>query len=467
MRERLISGLTLSVLLAVVAGSVRASGLPSEEHARRASSAGVSAEWAARAPWFVFEVDTDHDTGQHVSVAVDPYGYYGGTYVSYYDVTYQDLRVAHFTASGGNCGPDDSWHCHTVDSGGDVGTYSSVAARAGGVNVSYHDATNGDLKWAESTDYPYHQTWRVRTVERGSIPAKTGLYTSLALPSYGSPRISYHYSDPSGDDALKMAAYSGAGGNCGQGEHAGKWRCKPVRAGEGVGEFTSLALDEDWIRYIAYYDRAADDLWVATNETGSNCGPGGNTWTCYPVSGSGSDVGKYASIYVDDASRFHMAYYDDTTNTLMYATEVGSGGNCGILGSAQCDAIEGMPEDYHAVGISMAEDAAGYPVIAYQGEYGSLKIARPLDALGMPPGAGNCGPEVGLFATWYCETVDPYVSKFSFSYRNGDYASIAVSPAGLATIAYYRVYTHVEPDDGNLVIARQRVQVYLPLVMRN
>jgi hypothetical protein len=59
------------------------------------------------------------------------------------------------------------------------------------------------------------------------------------------------------------------------------------------------------------------------------------------------------------------------------------------------------------------------------------------------------------------------VSKFNFSYRNGDYASVAVSPAGLATIAYYRAYTHVEPDDGNLVIARQRLQVYLPLAVRN
>jgi hypothetical protein len=408
-------------------------------------------------------VDTDGDTGQYVSVAVDPVGYYGGTYVSYYDVTHQDLRVAHFTASGGNCGPDDSWYCQTVDSGGDVGTYSSVAASAGGVNVSYHDATNGDLKWAESTDYPYHRTWRVRTVERGSIPAKTGLYTSLALPSYGIPRISYHYSDPGGDDALKTARYVGGGGNCGYDEHAGKWRCDAVRAGEGVGESTSLVMGDDLIKHIAYYDRAAGDLWMATSESGSNCGPGGNTWTCYPVSGASADVGKYASMYVDDANHFHIAYYDDSANVLMYATDVGSGGNCGVLGSAQCDEIDTMPEDYHPVGISMAQDAAGYPVIAYQAVDTSLNLARPLDALGLPPGAGNCGPEVGLFRTWLCETIDRH--GWWINYRNGDFASIAVSNSGLATVAYYRYY--VDHANGNLVVAQQRMQVFLPLVIRN
>jgi hypothetical protein len=147
----------------------------------------------------------------------------------------------------------------------------------------------------------------------------------------------------------------------------------------------------------------------------------------------------------------------------MYATDVGSGGNCGVLGSAQCDEIDTMPEDYHPVGISMAQDAAGYPVIAYQAVDTSLNLARPLDALGLPPGAGNCGPEVGLFRTWLCETIDRH--GWWINYRNGDFASIAVSNSGLATVAYYRYY--VDHANGNLVVAQQRMQVFLPLVIRN
>jgi hypothetical protein len=332
----------------------------------------------------------------------------------------------------------------------------------GVVNISYHDATNGDLKWAESSDYPLHQIWRIRTVDRGAIPAKTGLYTSLSLPKVGSPRISYHSRDPDGDDALKIAIYIGGGGNCGYGDDAGEWRCDTLATGEGVGQYTSFAIDDDSHRHIAYYNAVNSELWYATNVSGSNCGPGGNTWTCIPVSGASADVGRYASLYVDSGKRFHVAYYDATNEALYYAVDVGWGGNCGVLGSSQCDEIDSMPADYHPLGVSIAEDAAGYPIIAYQAENTSLKLARPLDALGLPPGYGNCGPEVGLFRTWICETVDRH-GQF-ITYRNGDFASIDVNSSGLATIAYQGFITG---SGGNLMVAQQRMRVFLPLVMKN
>jgi hypothetical protein len=425
---------------------------------------------AASAPWSKFEVDTAGDTGQHVSIAIDPYPYYGGVYVSYYDATNKDLRMAHFSPSlgpAGNCGPGNSWYCQTVDSENDVGQYSSIAAVAGGVNISYHDATDGELKWAESTDYPYHQNWRIHTVDRENSPVKTGLYTSLALPSYGSPRIAYHTSNPDGDDALKMARYVGGGGNCGYGDDKDPWRCDTLQTGEGVGLYTSLVVDDDWYRYIAYYNAVNGDLWYATNRSGTNCGPG-DTWTCIPVSGASADVGRYASLYVDSGNHFHIAYYDATEKKLMYAVELASGvGNRGVLGSAQCDEIDSMPADYHPLGISITEDGAGYPIIAYQGEDISLKLARPLDALGLPPGAGNCGPEVGLFRTWLCETIDLYATLPKVYWRNGDFAAIAVDHLGLATIAYQRFWVVDEHSSGNLMVAIQpRARLFLPLVMK-
>jgi hypothetical protein len=111
------------------------------------------------------------------------------------------------------------------------------------------------------------------------------------------------------------------------------------------------------------------------------------------------------------------------------------------------------------LGISIAEDAAGYPIIAYQSEGGSLNVARPLAALGLPVGSGNCGPE-DLFYKWFCETIDPY-NPF-VPYRNGDYISLDVSPSGLATIAYQGFITS---SGGNLMVAYQRFQVFLPSVM--
>jgi hypothetical protein len=119
-----------------------------------------------------------------------------------------------------------------------------------------------------------------------------------------------------------------------------------------------------------------------------------------------------------------------------------------------------MMQGYNPLGVSMAEDAAGYPIIAYQSQYGSLNAARPLGALGMPAGSGNCGPEIP-FTTWYCETIDP-AGKWVY-HRDGDYVSIAVDSAGLATVAYYGF---IRPEGRNLMVAYQRFQLFLPLVMK-
>lgn len=179
MRGRRVSGLMLSVTLLLLAGG---SGPVRRVQPNEPGEAvDASASSVANAPWVKMELDTAEDTGHHVSIAIDPI--LGGVYISYYDATAQHLRMAHYRPDlglAGNCGPDDSWYCQTVDGGSDVGKYSSIAAMAGGVNISYHDATYGDLKWAESTDAPYHQTWRIRTIDRGIFPAKTGRWASFA-----------------------------------------------------------------------------------------------------------------------------------------------------------------------------------------------------------------------------------------------------------------------------------------------
>jgi len=458
MKVRNIFGITLSVLLLLLAPGSGLAREPLPTGLSETTDANTSA--ATNAPWFKFEVDTRLDTGQHVSVAVDPWT--GRTYVSYYNAADKDLRVAQYMGIGGNCGPDDSWYCQTVDSEGDVGQYSSIAVKLGVVNISYHDAGNRDLKWAESSDNPYNRIWRIRTVDKAISPSSAGQYTSLKLPAVGSPRISYHFSDPVNGDELRIATYVGGYGNCGYGVHAGKWQCDRIQIGAGLGQYTSLALDGDGNMHIAYYDKGDGDLWYATSASGTNCGPGGTTWLCYPVTGSTTDAGKFASMYVDEGGRFHIAYYDATNDVLKYAVNVGSGGNCGVGGSAQCDTIDTMQADYHPLGISIAEDTAGYPIIAYQSYNGSLNVARPVAAVGLSGGGGNCGPG-DLFSTWYCETIDR--SGRFIQWRNGDYVSIAVNPAGLATIAYYRLYTDF--TDGNLMVANQRLQIFLPLTLKD
>jgi len=62
-------------------------------------------------------------------------------YISYYDAISDDLKLAYFNGT--------VWITQTVDSEGDVGSWSSLALdQAGCPHISYYDATKGDLKYA-------------------------------------------------------------------------------------------------------------------------------------------------------------------------------------------------------------------------------------------------------------------------------------------------------------------------------
>ncbi len=420
---------------------------------------------AAKAPWFNIEVETPNDVGKFASIALNPT--LGLFFISHYDATNQALRIARYPGSGLECDPQTDWSCLEIDGVVNLGQYASTALNPDteAPGITYYDATNGSLKYTFFYN-PY--LWNRRTpfaVDRGiSGISSVGLHTSLAYSNNGRPNIAYQFNNISGVDALMLAYYSQASGNCDNGDYPEEWRCETITTGEGVGQYNSLVVRDDWEFHLAYYDAGNGYLGYATSETHGqigNCGPYGNSWVCYPISGGSLDVGKYASMYVDDESNFHIAYYDDTNNELKYAVNVGTGGNCGVLGSAQCDTIDDMPEDTHPVGISIAEDPAGYPVIAYQSKFGALNLARPLAALGMPAGSGNCGPGE-LFQTWYCITINPYNPWVPA--RHGDYLSLAINPAGLGTIAYYGFITNT--SGGNLMVARQWMQTFMPLVTK-
>ncbi len=424
--------------------------------------------------WHTATVDSSGDRGTHTSIAFNPS--YGTPWISYYDEDNGDLMVARRVSAGGNCGPNNGWNCETVDSTNDVGQNSSIdvyvnPAIIGSlqVGVAYQDVTVKALKFAEysCSGFPPACSWNVVTIEQagaGALPGY-GRYTSIKYDADGTPHIAYYVVRYEGDiivSELRFASRVSSGGNCGVGSAAGKWRCIIVEG--SAGEYASLDISL-LTPYIAYYKGSTGDLRYASpaGSGAGNCGPG-NTWYCYTVDGSVSDVGQAVSFrapaFAGDQMRF--AYYDATNGKLRYAVYVGVGsGNCGPSNSFLCYTIEAAASPSGYRNISLAVDSAGNPLIAYQQvtfPFSQLRVAQPAS----DPSKANCGvPDGGFFPTWQCFTVDTAGTLFSIA----SHVSADFDPDDLPMIAYSQ--SSISTGDTNLKIAYGQIGVFLPLVLRN
>src|SRR5437667_55015 len=121
--------------------------------------ATCAANCTTAANWEAVAVDQDQIVGVYTSLAVDASG---RVHVSYYDETNGDLKYATCAAS---CTTAANWQSVAVDQSGFVGPYTSLGVDGSGrVHVSYHDGTNGDLKY---TSYAESS----RTAGSGPTPA--------------------------------------------------------------------------------------------------------------------------------------------------------------------------------------------------------------------------------------------------------------------------------------------------------
>ncbi|MEE4273071.1 MAG: hypothetical protein V2I67_15465 [Thermoanaerobaculales bacterium] len=437
-----------------------------------AVATGVNADEPDALPvsdWPIEMAVTHVDVGLHMDVATDQIT--GETIISYYDEVGKDLYLAlSFGPGPGNCGPNDSWHCHLLDSDGDVGQYNSVAVGGGGgwaeVWVSYYDATNAALKVVRAEYYRFtgdQFSSETRTIDSGNPATSSfkGRYTAIALSPASVPHIAYQYGNPfpNVDEAQLYAHYVGVGGNCGEGADVGKWQCDLITNDEGVGEYAAIDYELDPRATVAYFDRDRGFPMVATYAgSGGNCGPS-NTWLCRSVEHATHVTGKYLSLYTEASGVPHIAYYNETDESLEYATYVVSGGNCGFSSVSlqwewQCDWIDDMGSSPASMGLAMGEDGAGYPVIAYQDATSmvgpaTLKLARPYAATDWS-GVPNCGPQ-DLLYTWLCERVDEGGSDLD----EASVVAMSMNPAGEALVAYRELDSYPYPTEGRIKVAME------------
>lgn len=129
----------------------------------------------SHAAWRTRTVDAPGN-GMSPSLAVDSSN---RPHISYYDYTNKDLKYAKWNGT--------SWETTTVDSAGDVGSYSSIALDAAGYpHISYNEHLG-------SLDHLKHAKWNGSSWEIETVDATdwVGSYNSIAIDGGGNPHISY------------------------------------------------------------------------------------------------------------------------------------------------------------------------------------------------------------------------------------------------------------------------------------
>jgi hypothetical protein len=386
----------------------------------------VYAAWNAPSPMVVDDGGTA-DVGNYASLVVVN----GNPAISHYDLTNGDLRyVRAMDASGTTWGTPV-----VVDIGGpgpnDVGDSCSLAVVNGNPAISYHDASNGNLKYVRAAD-ANGATWgTLITVDTGGT-ADVGPLSSLVVVD-GNPAISY-YDMTNGD--LKYVRATDASGSA--------WDT-PVIVDTGgdsdVGRFTSLVVING-SPAIGYYDATNGNAkYVRATDTS------GVTWGTPVIADDGgtADVGEGTSLAVISGNPA-LGYRDLTNRRLKYvrATDIdGTAWDVPVVADA------GGTNDLGA--FASLVEVNGNPAISYSDfTNGDLKYVRATDVSGTAWGTPVIVDGVGEGGTLAVVSGNPAIGYYDLD--NGDLKYVRASDPNVVTLDAVAVSSRMENIGRSLIV---------------
>lgn len=350
-----------------------------------------SAADVARASWVTETIATSAPEGMRWSSIA--------TYGSVMAICYEDNATSSLGYAE-NLG--DGWTVEIVDDDDviQVGGYCDIAISCEGdffclpiVHISYHDWTNGELKYASKimgTD-----DWTIETVDSSGT---TGRYTSIAVGSDGYARISY-YKDTNADGTsakdLKYAVQTSTG-----------WSTSIVQSSGDCGLYSSLALDADDVAHIGYVRKSGSAMYV------QHARRKGRGWTLRTVA-TVTNVSAWISLAVNAAGEARLVYYDAANTDLYYVEQ------CGLDGPwCESELVDGSGTGAGAGRFcSIALDSDDCTHISY---YDNATTAL-------------------KYIHWRPCVEFPVAETIEFKGTVGQFTSIAVDGAGIPHIAYVDV----------------------------
>lgn len=254
--------------------------------------------------WNIQTVDNSGDTGYYSSVAYDSQGY---PHIVYYNSSTKSLMYTRWTGAG--------WQCETLLSSSSSAYSSHAFGQYCSIVIDdedrphiayYHDRWEYYYGTGGSLDYTFrdYSGWHNTTVHWSGWHAYYGLHTSIAItrdPNLGIvvPHFAYR------------ASHTGDLWHAWLDPNSLQWKQKLVDGAGNVGQYTSIALDDQQHIYISYYDAGGQDLKFAYYD--------GSQWSTQIIDSEG-EVGKFTSLVLDDLGTVHITYYDETNGSLKHAS---------------------------------------------------------------------------------------------------------------------------------------------------